>query len=181
MWANSCWGFLGLAVTFFLARLSMMWTTGHEEWGPRLEYMAVICSVLTVGFFLWPQLKKMFSPWNIRRLVTLNEAATEALDSVEGSVFAHAARRPFIAPHGALSYVATNLFLNETPMYGKRVPSAKLRPMPDDLLFANEFADNATIVRDTFSQEITYIDIVVKRNDLKKAIASLKKRHPPTN
>ena len=41
MWANSVWGFLGLGVTFLIARLSMLWTTGHEEWGPILVWLSV--------------------------------------------------------------------------------------------------------------------------------------------
>ena len=52
MWANTCWGFLSLAVAFALARLSMIWVIGHEEWGPRLSYASAICLVLSVTCFL---------------------------------------------------------------------------------------------------------------------------------
>jgi hypothetical protein len=58
MWANTCWGFLTLTVGFALARLSMIWTVGHEEWGPRLLWAAGICFVLSMSCFLWPLLKR---------------------------------------------------------------------------------------------------------------------------
>jgi hypothetical protein len=30
---NFFWGFAGFAMMFGLARLAMIWTVGHEEWG----------------------------------------------------------------------------------------------------------------------------------------------------
>jgi len=61
MWANTCWGFLSLAVAFALARLSMIWTVGHDEWGPRLIYAAIICGVLSGICFFWPFFKRIQS------------------------------------------------------------------------------------------------------------------------
>jgi hypothetical protein len=58
MWANSCWGFLTLAVAFGLARLSMIGTVGHEEWGTRLLYAAVFFGGLSVICFFWPLFKR---------------------------------------------------------------------------------------------------------------------------
>jgi hypothetical protein len=58
MWANTCWGFLGLSVAFSLARLAMIWTVGHEEWGARLLCAAGISFVLSMICFLWPLIKR---------------------------------------------------------------------------------------------------------------------------
>src|SRR5947209_3880917 len=63
MWANTCWGFLSLAVTFVLARLSMIWTAGHEEWGPRFIYAAIICGILSGLCFFWPLFKRFAIDW----------------------------------------------------------------------------------------------------------------------
>jgi hypothetical protein len=46
MWANSVWGLFGLGITFLLARISMIWSTGHEEWGPRFICAAIICYII---------------------------------------------------------------------------------------------------------------------------------------
>ena len=60
MWANTCWGLLAFAVTFAMARLSMVWTVGHEEWGPRLLYASIFCFVLSLTCFAWPWIKRFF-------------------------------------------------------------------------------------------------------------------------
>ena len=36
----------------------MIWTVGHEEWGPRLLYSAVLFCVLSLICFLWPFFKR---------------------------------------------------------------------------------------------------------------------------
>ena len=56
MYANTCWGFLGLAVTFGLAMLSL---PSDQAWlGPWLALAAAACFALSVGLFLWPLIKK---------------------------------------------------------------------------------------------------------------------------
>lgn len=58
MWANTCWGFVTLTVAFGLAGLTMIWTPGHEIWGPRLLYAATACGVPSLICFLWPLFKR---------------------------------------------------------------------------------------------------------------------------
>jgi hypothetical protein len=54
MWANSVWGLSGLCVTLLLARLSMIWTTGHEWIGPWLLVGAAVCFVGSVCLLVAP-------------------------------------------------------------------------------------------------------------------------------
>lgn len=57
MWANTCWGFLGLFATFATAGLAMM-STDHAEWGPRLLVVAAICLVASIACFFWPLFRR---------------------------------------------------------------------------------------------------------------------------
>lgn len=118
---------------------------------------------------LWPQ-----------TMIPLHDAARLALDAIDGSVLAVAARRQFNAPNGALCFVATRLFMDEIPIYGKQIPSSKLLKISADLLFANEFANNATIAQNMHAKEVTYIDLAIKKSDLNVAIIKLKEKHPPS-
>lgn len=56
MRANSAWGFLGLAFVFWSLRFSMIWTTGHEEFGPYLIWAGIACVVASISCFVWPWL-----------------------------------------------------------------------------------------------------------------------------
>lgn len=40
----------------------MIWTVGHEEWGPRLLYLSAACFVLSLICFFWPLLKRRLWP-----------------------------------------------------------------------------------------------------------------------
>jgi hypothetical protein len=67
MWANSVWGFIGFAVAFILARISMIWTPGHEEWGPRFETAALLCIAISVAILFAPLLRRppRIAAWGI--------------------------------------------------------------------------------------------------------------------
>jgi hypothetical protein len=51
------WGFLGLAAACLLARLAMIWTIGHEEWGRRLLWLAGASALAAAVCFLWPYIR----------------------------------------------------------------------------------------------------------------------------
>jgi hypothetical protein len=59
MWANSVWGLFGLGVTFAMARLGMIWTSGHDWIGPWLTRASVICFALSVIVLFYPFLKNL--------------------------------------------------------------------------------------------------------------------------
>jgi hypothetical protein len=56
MRANSAWGFLALAFVFWSLRFSMIWTTGHEEYGPYLLWAGIALAILSLICFVWPWL-----------------------------------------------------------------------------------------------------------------------------
>jgi hypothetical protein len=59
MWSNTpFWALLGFTIMFVLARIAMIWTHGHEKWGPLLLIAAGICFVLSMGFLFSPLFKK---------------------------------------------------------------------------------------------------------------------------
>lgn len=61
MWVNTCWGLLGLSATCAVGGLPLLWTPGHEIWGPRLFYLAAILFVCSVVCFCWPLRKHLGS------------------------------------------------------------------------------------------------------------------------
>jgi hypothetical protein len=74
MRANSAWGFLGLSFVFWSLRFSMIWTTGHEEYGSYLVWAGVVCFVASISCFVWP--------WFTRnRSSTSSEAVTATAHS----------------------------------------------------------------------------------------------------
>lgn len=64
MWSSSVWGFFGLGVTFALARVSMIWTQGHEWIGPWLSGASGACFVVSLVVLLAPlmQARKVEAP-----------------------------------------------------------------------------------------------------------------------
>jgi hypothetical protein len=58
MWANSIWGLIGLGAAFVLARISMIWTPGHDEWGPRFELAAVMCFAISIAVLILPLVRR---------------------------------------------------------------------------------------------------------------------------
>ncbi|MCU6501374.1 hypothetical protein LPN04_26570 [Rugamonas sp. A1-17] len=109
--------------------------------------------------------------------VSLSEAAREALEAIEGSVFSVAARRPFNAPNGALCFIGERLVMDGMPIYGKQVPSSILALVGDNAFFGASLTKDATVIEDDDSHRVTYTNLMVKRSDLEAAIASLKARH----
>jgi len=51
----------------------MIWTTGHEEWGPRLLYLAAFFGFLSLICFLWPFLKRRVSNSIIQPDMTISD------------------------------------------------------------------------------------------------------------
>ena len=52
----------------------MIWTVGHEEWGPILAYLAGIFGVLAAICFLWPLLRRLAIRTRSNADLTINEA-----------------------------------------------------------------------------------------------------------
>lgn len=55
------WSLIGIAIAFGLARLSMIWTTGHETWGFLLLVSAAICFVTGIICLLRPLFNRIGS------------------------------------------------------------------------------------------------------------------------
>lgn len=59
--SNSGWGFLSLATAFGSLRWGMIWTTGHESWGPWLVGAAIVSLLVALLCFFWPYKNKSAS------------------------------------------------------------------------------------------------------------------------
>ena len=66
MWANSVWGFLSLGISFALFRLSMLWTTGHEELAHFSTYSAIACFLFCGLTAVWPVGVRFFGMGKLR-------------------------------------------------------------------------------------------------------------------
>jgi hypothetical protein len=163
---------LSVGATLTTGFLAILLTTDHYAIGG--SGLVVGCSMFLWGLQPWlAQLKLMTSK------LPLQEAARRMLDAAKGSVLESAARRQGLAPNGPLCYLATYAFLDEIPIYGKQIPATELRPLPTDLLFAHQFADNANAVEDNYSHDVAYTDLMMKRSDLRTMIKKIKLEHPP--
>ncbi|WP_147328314.1 hypothetical protein [Duganella sp. BJB475] len=162
---------LSVGATLTTGFLAILLTTNHD----------VIGGVGLVGgcsMFIWG-----LQPWlaslmlNISKL-TLQESTQRMLDAATGSVLEIAARRQGMAPNGPLCYLATYAFLNEIPIYGRQIPATQSRRLPNDLLFAHQFTDNARAVEDNNSHRVAYTDLMMKRSDLRTLIRKIELEHP---
>lgn len=57
MWANSGWALIGISVAVGIWGCTLIWTPGHEVWGPRLLYTAGVLGILSLICFLYPLFK----------------------------------------------------------------------------------------------------------------------------
>src|SRR5690349_10746259 len=57
MYANTCWGLLGLAVTFGLAVIGL--PSAYEWAQPYFWYGSIGCLVSSIGCFAWPLVKRL--------------------------------------------------------------------------------------------------------------------------
>lgn len=134
------------------------------------------------AIFVWGSWPLLGAAWPQRwsRMMPLHDAARIALEASQGTVLEMMARRPANAPQGPLCFMATKLFTSPgVTVYGKHVPSSMLLPIKDDLLFANEFAKDATIAWDQHTKEVTYTDLQVKRSEALAAIEGWKAKGQP--
>jgi hypothetical protein len=68
MYANTCWGLLGLAVTFALAALGL---PSHFEWlSPWLFTTAASCGSVSAACFLWPLIRRIIHARKSKRLAS---------------------------------------------------------------------------------------------------------------
>lgn len=169
--------------------ISFTFGVGLQVSGYQNAYLAGACfavAALLALYLVWlhfPWLMPV-ARWMARlRLeesdfVSLRDAAIQALEAIDGSALSIAARRESMAPNGALCFMAARLYLDGVPLHGKRVPSTRLGPLPDSVLFDADFADDATTIRDNYTHKVVYCDVAIKRCDLDSAILKLKARHP---
>ena len=66
MRASSVWGFLGLAFVFWSLRFSMIWTSGHEEYGPYLVGIGAACCIAAALCWAWPKQRNTRGPTRAR-------------------------------------------------------------------------------------------------------------------
>ena len=159
-----------------------------KEMNPIIAWTGVSAGILLCAWGILPFAKGVCG--KLRRcpkkdkpcdeFVSLQDAAREALEAIDGSTFSVAARRTFNAPRGALCFIAERLYMDEVPIYGKQIPSSKMLPIPSAALFGAAFAKDATVIEDDSSHHVTDTDLMVKRSDLDAAIESLKTRHRAT-
>lgn len=182
MWANTCWGFLSLAVTFGLARLSMIWTTGNEHWGPILVGAAAVCAVLSALCFLWPTLRSR--EWFALRekRIPMRKATTMAYEQLRAckSIWADVADRfsgsnlGKTKEEGVLLYMTTALTTQGIPVYGKYPPSQQYELIdPEEFKFGG-FGDSGDTFHYHGDKSPKYVDLVVRAGDLRKVISSMK-------
>jgi hypothetical protein len=182
MWANTCWGFLSFAVAFALARLSMIWTTGHEHWGPILLWAAGVCVALSVLCFMWPTFKQRnWIPAKDKRM-PMRDAAALAYGQLRAidSIFTGVADRYTESHPGetkeerVLLYMVSAMALKGLPLYGKHPPSQEYERIDPDEFKLGRFANGGGMFLHHGDKAPKYLDISVQASDLKKTIASMK-------
>jgi hypothetical protein len=52
----------------------MIWTVGHEEWGPRFLCLSVIFGVLSLICFIWPLIKRLMPISSIKHDMPISDA-----------------------------------------------------------------------------------------------------------
>ncbi|MBI5921795.1 MAG: hypothetical protein HY847_09080 [Betaproteobacteria bacterium] len=182
MWANTCWGFLSLAVTFALARLSMIWTSGHEQWGAWLEWAAAVCAAISMLCFLWPLLSRNEWLHLRKKKIPFRRAATMAYEQLRAtdSIWAKVADR-FGAElgktkeEGILLYMAGALQTRGIPLYGKHPPSQQHELIALDEFKRGGFGDGGNEFHYHGDKSPKYVELAVKACDLRKIISGMKK------
>ena len=153
MWANTCWGFTTIAIALGLARLAMIWTVGHEEWGPRLLYAAVFMGILSMICFLWPLFKRRGLISSIQPDMTISDVTNYMVNDSSvvlkkpkaaeieqfGPAKDHLVNWPGIGHVDAISRVQTALNNGNLKSWGRREIMANiasfqssLRPIPKE-------------------------------------------------
>lgn len=182
MWANSGWGFISLAVTFGLARLSMIWTTGHEYWGPILLWIAAVCTMLSVLCFLWPILRRR--AWFAFRAkkIPMRQATTMAYEQLRAckSIWTDVADKfsgsnlGKTKEEGVLLYMTTALTTQGIPIFGKYLPSQQHEVIDPSEFKRGSFGDSGNTFHYHGDKSPKFVDVAVRARDLRKAISDMK-------
>lgn len=183
MWANTCWGFLSLSVAFALARLAMIWTTGHEEWGPILIWAAAVCGLLSIICFLWPILSRHEGFAIREKKIPMRQAATMAYEQLRSckSIWADVADRfsgstlGKTKEEGVLLYMSNALTTQGVPVYGKHPPSQQHETIDPMEFNRGRFEDGGNVFCYHNDKSPKYVDLAVQAHDLKNAIAHMKR------
>lgn len=182
MYANTCWGFLSLAVTFGLARLGMLWTTGYEFVGTMLIWAAAFCAAMSLLCFLWPILRRHeWLRWREKK-IPMRQAATMAYEQLRAckSIWADVADRfsgsnlGNTKEEGVLLYMTTALTTQNVPIYAKHPPSQRHEVIDPAEFSRGRFEDGGNVFCYHNDKLPKYVELAVQACDLKKAIARMK-------
>lgn len=115
------------------------------------------------------------------KFISLHEATAVIYKVIEGTELSRAAQGPGLAPQGPLSYLAMHIFMAPYPIYGRRSASSSLMQLDGDLLIDKVFAGDATQVVYRDGSGIAFVDLVMHRATLKKAISYYEHMYKPPN
>jgi hypothetical protein len=175
MWANTVWGFIGLAAACALAGIPMIFSPGPEL-GRALFVGSGISAFLAVVSLCWPLIKKsnqlqLVSFWYPFGYMPIELAATKAYQRNTESFAAGWAAA--LSPATPIPDSMSKQILEDTTVqiFGKRPLECKLREIRRGS-FSNgkaSFHGNRLL----YEGKPMFEDVAIKRRDLSKAIQEL--------
>jgi len=126
MYANTCWGFLGIALTLGLTILGLpqqyIWLHAYFLW------LAIASASISAVLFAWPVVRMVTSIrfWQ----VPLERAEQIAYDRCENTPVGRFVDRISKTHYSKLTYYYHALEVNNVRVYGKKPPSRRARQIP---------------------------------------------------
>ena len=174
MWANSVWGFLGLAVALGL----VVFTDPAPEYAwlrPHILVVAGLCAVASLAILFWPLLRHLWRKLRTQHnLIDLKDAAAQLYGELRGTDLGRFTEGHTGTPDEILDNVGMQI-LHNAPVHVRRAPSPKWEIFPTSSLSKMGVCNGATDIRYWGQDRAFYTDPKVSRRDVRRVAKHLKK------
>ncbi|HTT07671.1 MAG TPA: hypothetical protein VMH34_02635 [Gammaproteobacteria bacterium] len=156
----------------------MLWTVGHEEWGPRLVIAAAICFIASMVCFLWPLIRNIIKcSSRTDYMIPLKDAARSIYQDLRTFDNQHAhllmAGDGHESQNHILEYFAICIFQHAN-ILGKHPPSNVPEKITPEELARGLLIDGGDAFKKFDKKEPEYTDLVVDKRELPRILNLLK-------